>query len=295
MWALARAGLRRRLPLLGLAVLLALGLGTAVASLEASVRTEEAYPSYLRRSEVGDLVVNPGLITGRAEEIIATTPGVLGYVSDSLLNAVDDRAHPTAQAEADSSATQVLMSTDGRYLSQDRPVVREGRMIRSGPEAFVNVEMAEALGLRVGSVLPLAFYPVSSNADDTSADLEPYGRAEVRVVGIGLFQDEVQVDGLYPKHRVLITGDVGSRYDCALRQPAADDPRPLEEISGSISPSWLRHAVPVLLAPGRGWRPGCGSGGGRAGGPLRRGERPPPGLVASGRHQLRADPDGHLR
>ncbi len=46
---LARAGLRRRRPLLGLAAVLALGLGVAIAALEASVRTEQAYSSYLRR------------------------------------------------------------------------------------------------------------------------------------------------------------------------------------------------------------------------------------------------------
>lgn len=235
--ALSRAGLRRRRPLLGLAALIALGLGVAIASLEASARTEDAYPSYLRRANVSELVVNPSLNTEPAVDIIASTPGVRGYVNDSLLNAGDDRDQPSTQAEVDSSPTQVRVSANGRYITQDRPVVRQGRMIRSAPEAFVNVEMADALHLRVGSVLPLAFYPISFNGEDTSAPVKPFGRAELRVVGIGVFQDEVLVDGLYPRHRVLITGDVGARYDCTLNQPGPDDPRPVEEIAASLVPS----------------------------------------------------------
>ena len=48
--ALARAGLRRGQGLVGLAMMLALGLGVAIASLEAARRTERAYPSYLHAS-----------------------------------------------------------------------------------------------------------------------------------------------------------------------------------------------------------------------------------------------------
>ena len=57
---LTRAGLRRRRgALVGLALALALGLGVAVASLEAAVRTDRAYPAYLARSEVAELVATP--------------------------------------------------------------------------------------------------------------------------------------------------------------------------------------------------------------------------------------------
>jgi len=233
--ALTRASLRRRWPLFGLAAVIALGLGVAIASLEAAARTESAYPDYLRRSNASDLVVNPSLSTDRIEAIISTTPGVRSYVSDALLNALDDRDQTAKSADIDSSPTQVRVSNDGRYLSQDRPVVSRGRMIRSGPEAFVNLEMAEDLGLRVGSVLPLAFFP-NTYSDEDPKDVEPFGRAEVRVVGIGLFQDEVLADGLYPRHRVLITPEVGSRYDCVQHLPEPDDARPLEEIAETILP-----------------------------------------------------------
>src|SRR3954452_7772414 len=81
---LARAGVRRRRwPLVGLAAVVALGVGVSIAVFEAAWRTEHAYPEYLRRANVGDLIVNPGLNFDRAQEIVASTPGVKSYASDS--------------------------------------------------------------------------------------------------------------------------------------------------------------------------------------------------------------------
>ena len=237
---LARAGWRRRRgSLLGLALVVAIGTGVALTALEAAARTENAYPSYLRRAQVGELVVNPSLTTDRVEGIIASTPGVESYVSDSMLTATPDDGAPRTQAEVDHDASQVRVSADGRYAEQDRPVVHHGRMIHDGAEAFVNVEMADALGLHVGDTLPLAFWGNSVNGSDVPVDslLEPFGRAEVRVVGIGVFSDEVLLDGLYPRHRALVTSEVGAAYDCTPVQPGADDQRSLDEL------------VPVLIPP----------------------------------------------
>lgn len=240
-FVLARAGLRRGLrPLLGLSLVLALGLGVTIASLEAAARTERAYPSYLRRAEVGQLVVNPSLNTARAAEIIASTPGVKGYASDSLLTATSDGGDPTKPADVGSDATQVLLSTDGRYTEQDRPVVHEGRMVRSGAaEVFVNVEMAEALGLDVGETLRLAFWTNIYDIPDVarpSGPVEPLGRTEATIVGIGVFPDEVLVDGLYPRRRALVTPEVGAAFDCTPAQPSSDDPRPLGQLAESLVP-----------------------------------------------------------
>ncbi|MBW3548640.1 MAG: FtsX-like permease family protein [Actinobacteria bacterium] len=242
-------------PLLGLAVVLTIGIGAALGSLEAAARTDNAYPSYLRRAEVGELVVNPNLITERAEDVIASTPGVRRYVSDSVLAATPDRGEPRTEAELDSDLTQVRVSGNGRYVRQDRPVIQEGRMIGQGAEAVVNLEMAKALSIDVGDTLPLAFWSGFSRTpfahtvsmeegnDDLppgrpgeSRLLEPVGRAEARVVGIGVFPDEVLLDGLYPRHRVVVTPDVAARFDCRYRHPASDDPRPLEQITRSIVP-----------------------------------------------------------
>jgi hypothetical protein len=83
---LVREGLRRNVASLGaVALLIAVGVGAGLASVEVADRTERAYPEYLRTAAVGDLVVNPGLDTVEAEEMIRSLPGVQSVTSDSLL------------------------------------------------------------------------------------------------------------------------------------------------------------------------------------------------------------------
>ncbi len=241
--ALARAGFRRRRALVGLSVALAIGVAVALASLEAAHRTANAYPSYLRRAGVGELVVNPSLNTSLGEEVIATTPGVRDYTSHSLLVATLDRGHPRSQREVDSlqaSATTALMSADGRFTRQDRPAVHHGRMIRSGAEAFVSVETAAAHGIGVGDTIPLAFWVPNYEVQlggDPERIVEPIGRTEVTVVGIGVWADEVLVDELYPRQRILVTPDVGAPYDCRPPHPSADDRRSVAELRAALQPS----------------------------------------------------------
>ena len=237
---LARAGFRRRRGLVGLSLALVLGIGAALAALEAARRTERAYPSYLRRSEVGELVVNSSLPTGRADEIIASTPGVRSYASHSSLLVTPDQGDPRSQREVESGIPiQLLVSSDGRYVEQDRPVVHAGRMIRDGPEAFLGVETARALDLKVGDTLPLAFWAptyVVPGAPEPSGVVEPIGRSQVVVVGIGVFPDEVLIDELYPRQRILVTPDVAAAFDCTLSTPAPDDPRSLDQLAEVLVP-----------------------------------------------------------
>lgn len=235
---LARAGFRKhRRGLLGISVMLALGLGVALASLEAARRTENAYPAYLRRAEVGELAVNPSLITDRAAAIIASTPGVAGMVSDAWLTATPDDGHPRTQNQIDSDSTDMRVSADGRYIERDRPAIHEGRMVSGGAEAFVSVETAEALELEVGDVLPLAFWSADAPPVERTSDVvDPVGRTEVEVVGVGVFADEVLADGLYPRQRVLVSPDVGSRFDCTPPHPDAADTRSLEQLAAAFFP-----------------------------------------------------------
>lgn len=76
-WATARrlAGL-----LGGLALVIALGIGTTLAAFTAAWRTDRAYPDYIEQAEVGEVVVNPSLLTDRIIDVIATTPGVVDVV-----------------------------------------------------------------------------------------------------------------------------------------------------------------------------------------------------------------------
>ena len=82
--ALTREGIRRHIAgLAAVALVLVTGVGTGLTSLEVADRTQHAYPRYLHRAGVGELVVNPSLVTDRTESIIRSVPGVERVRSDS--------------------------------------------------------------------------------------------------------------------------------------------------------------------------------------------------------------------
>ncbi len=236
---LVRNGLRRgTAPLVGLALLIALGMGTALASLAVAWRTDHAYPDHLRRAEVGELAVNPSLETDRVDEIIASTPGVLDVVSDALFVATPDEGEPRSRFDVENSLLQFRASSDGRYQDQDRPAVHRGRMISGRGEAFLSLGAVEALGLDVGDEMPVAFWNATPNEDelDPAETVESIGSSRVRVVGVGVFADEVLPDELYPRQRVLLSPDVVAPYDCTPPHPPPDDALTLEQLTPAFFP-----------------------------------------------------------
>ncbi len=240
--ALARgAGRRLGGTLAALTLIMALGLGTALAAFASAWRTQHAYPDYLRRAEVGEVVVNPTLTTDRTEEIIRTTPGVIDVASDSMLVATADDGAPRTQAELDAdrpTGVLVRVSADGRYERQDRPIVHRGRMVRTGHEAFLNQEAAQALDINVGDELPLSFWRSGfTDTTDRHAVTEPIGRTRTTVVGVGVFPDEVLADELYPRRRLLVTPDVAASFDCTPTHPSENGGLDLEQLLSQLAPA----------------------------------------------------------
>jgi hypothetical protein len=219
-------------------VVVALGIGAAIASLSAAWRTDHAYPEYLRRAEVADVVVNPSLLTDRIVDVIASAPGVLDVMSNTLLAATPDDGVPRTHGELAGFRFQVGASTDGRYLEGDRPVVHAGRMIRSGPEAFLSLAAAAELGVGVGDELPLAFWESTETGQNDPSDvLQPIGRTNTRVVGIGVLADEVLPDELYPRQRILVTPEVAMPFECTPEHPPPDDSLTVDELAAALAPS----------------------------------------------------------
>lgn len=234
---LARSTIRGRAAALGgLALLVALGLGTGVASLTAAWRTEDAYPRYLREAEVSELVVNPSLLTDRVAGMIATAPGVLSVTTDTYFVASPDDGEPRRGRDIQIETVQIRSSADGRYTTSDRPIVHDGRMIGSGAEAFLNLEAAAALGVRVGDELPLAFWPAINTIAPSGEVWESVGRTTVRVVGVGVFADEVLADELYSRQRILVTPEVAAPYDCTPEHPPTEDSLGLEQLETMLFP-----------------------------------------------------------
>lgn len=235
---LAGNGLRRRWPALaGLALVIALGVGAAMASLAIAWRTDHAYPDHLRRAAVGELVVNPSLVTDRVEDLIASTPGVLDVVSDAFFTATPDDGAPRTRAEIAGQPTIFRSSADGRYTRRDRPVVHRGRMIRDrGAEAFLSLDTARALRADVGDAIPVAFWQATPSEADLSEVVSPIGRATVKVVGVGVFSDEVLPDDLYPRQRLVLSPDVTAPFDCTAPHPPPDDTLTLEQLAAASFP-----------------------------------------------------------
>ncbi|HWC12919.1 MAG TPA: FtsX-like permease family protein [Acidimicrobiales bacterium] len=236
---LVQNGLRRRAAaLVGLALVIALGIGTALASFSIAWRTDHAYTDYLRRAEVGELVVNPSLVTDRINGFVASTPGVLDTVSDALFVATPDEGEARARIDVENSLLQFRASSDGRYQDRDRPVVHRGRMIRGNGEAFLSLDAVEALEFDVGDEMPVAFWTATPNEDelDPAEVVESIGSTRVRVVGVGVFSDEVLPDELYPRRRVLLSPDVVAPFDCTPPHPPPDDALTLEQLTPAFFP-----------------------------------------------------------
>jgi hypothetical protein len=236
---LARHGVRQdRWAILAIAVSLAAGLGAGFTSLEIAERTERAYPRYREDADVAQLVVNPSLTTDETADLLRSIDGVESVTSDALLTALPDVRAVGGSLGDVSNLLQVRVSSEGRYVTQDRPVVHEGRMIRDGREAFISADTAASLGLAVGDEVPLLVF--WAGAEFTTDVDELVSRAlesvDVTIVGVGSFADEVIPDDLIPRQKILVTPDVGARFDCVFPQPAPDDPRSIDELYAAFFP-----------------------------------------------------------
>ena len=74
---------RQRAAYLALALLIAVGGGVAIGASIAAYRTDRAYPEFVKRSKIADLVINPSISTLASEPTILR---VLGF-SDAQLRA----------------------------------------------------------------------------------------------------------------------------------------------------------------------------------------------------------------
>jgi hypothetical protein len=216
--------------------LLTVGFGTALASFTAAWRTDHAYTDYLSRANVNQLVINPLIITDRLLEVVRSTPGVESMSMGRLLNLETDDIDPAKQEEFESS-TQSLGSVGGRYIDVDRPTVTEGRILAAADEIFVNRGAADVYDLHVGDELSVTFIPAQPNGPPPDEHPVPIGHERVKVVGIGVFADEVLPDDLYTNLKIIFSPQLTAKYSCVIRQPESDDTRSIDELSALFFPA----------------------------------------------------------
>jgi hypothetical protein len=215
---LIRRRMRARWPsTFALAAVVALTSFIAFLAIGTAQRTRDAYPGFLSRSRVGDLVINPSLVSTGIDRAIRDLPGVEAVTTDSLLLGTSTEPSFAADASGLESFLQIRGSTDGRFDAMDRPAISAGRLPTGRSEAFISASMAKAGDLNLGDPLQLTFGNARDDVDVLAdGNITLAGSATVRIVGIGTLPDEVLPDGLYPRARILVSPDIIRRFTCPL-------------------------------------------------------------------------------
>ena len=216
---------QRSLALAALALTAALGTTGTLVAAGAADRTAGAYSDYLDRAHVGRVVINPSLVSSNIDRVVRALPGVESVTSDALFSAgIDRHPRPRTQAELDADPAPMLVrgSTDGRYVTMDRPALTAGRLPTGPNEALATVELAHEQHMAIGDVLPLSFWSRRTELAGVTTAVPPVGVEHVTVVGIATLPDEVLPDGLYPRQTLIVSPDVAKRYDCLPDAPPSD-------------------------------------------------------------------------
>ena len=126
---LIRRRMRARWPsTFALAAVVALTSLIAFLAIGTAQRTRDAYPSFLRRSRVGDLVINPSLVSTAIDRAIRDLPGVEAVTTDSLLLGTSTKP----SFAADTTGLGLLPADprlDGRTVRRHGPAGDLGRAV----------------------------------------------------------------------------------------------------------------------------------------------------------------------
>ncbi len=209
---------------IGLALVVALGGGTALGSAVVAYRTDHAYPDYVERADVAEVVINPSNDSVAMDAAIRSFDGVQSVHSDALLLATVGISGPAPVIEAIGPTLwlQVYGSPDGRYSEVDRPTITSGRAPTGDHEVFVTdgyrSELETIVGrpLQVGDVIDVPFYWTLAldSLESTDDVLEPLAVEHLRISGFGTLADEVLPDELWPRQRLIVSADVAKKYTC---------------------------------------------------------------------------------
>lgn len=165
-----------------IAVLGGIVFGIGLACLAGARRTDSLFERYRASSNLSDLEIDPGSPSPEADAAIRSLPGVrsASYWATVSVFALDRDGQP------ESPETRPLtITTDGRYLDQDRVALISGRLLdpTDPTEVMVNRAYADAARAEVGDALDLALIPWNENDEpDVAAGLTHRGPG--RIVGV---------------------------------------------------------------------------------------------------------------
>jgi len=190
---------RRWRSYLALALLIGVVGGVAMGAVTAGRRTYASYPRFLASTNPSDLVVQPFTTPAYSPGFVrqlARLPHVQGVAVAVPLTAAAltpaGRLRMVLLAHVQLAAS--LASPDGLYSDQDRVTIVAGR--RADParpdEVVASPDAAALLRLRVGSHIRVGLISSTQNGPAIS----PARRADLTVVGIGVFNTQVLQDGI---------------------------------------------------------------------------------------------------
>lgn len=192
---LARHDVRRRWrTIVATGLLAGLVAGIGLACLAGARRTDTLFDRHLTASRASDVEIDPGTPTPEADAALRSLPGVTDtsyWVQVGAFFVDSDGAFDPALIGP------ISLTTDGRYLDQDRVAVRAGRLLdRDRPdEVMFNQSLADGLGQQlgkrvgVGTELDLGLAPMSEEGGPASETPERVQR--VKVVGIMALPEDV--------------------------------------------------------------------------------------------------------
>jgi FtsX-like permease family len=247
-WYRVRVTIRRRLPgYLGLAVVVGLIGGLALASVTAARRTDSSYPDYLASTNPSSLIIQPNTN-------LNVSAAQANRIYQNLLNRLRRLPHVRGLATADAvnatmltpsggygtvlfTQVQLVASGDGMFTRQDRLTVTEGHGAVRPNQVVATTRAAAVLHLHVGSRLRLGVWAEVG----PQRGLPPiYRKLDLTVTGIGVVSTQIVQDDIDASRTGFLIGTPalgrefmpcctgtsyiglqvagGSRYDAAIDQ-----------------------------------------------------------------------------
>jgi hypothetical protein len=213
-WYRVRVTIRRRLPgYLGLAVVVGLIGGVAMASVTAARRTDSSYPDYLASTNPSSLIIQPNTN-------LSVSPAQANQLYQDLLNRLRHLPHVRGLATADAvnaamltprggygtvlfTQVQLVTSGDGMFTSQDRLTVTEGHRAVRPDQVVATTRAAAVLHLHVGSKLRLGVWAEVG----PERGLPPfYRKLDLTVTGIGVVSTQIVQDDIDADRTGLLIG-----------------------------------------------------------------------------------------
>jgi hypothetical protein len=193
-------------------LLIALLGGLAMGAVGGARRTQSSYSAFLAATNPSDLVVgtalyglqgaktgyDPALVTAVAHLPLVKHVESWGELNTSPLQPNGKEFHASGPGIGVANRGSIT----GLYINQDRISVTDGRMLDPGhvDEIVVSAPVADALRVQVGSDIAFGFYTDQAEAGPGPSGSEyrthPYLRLEMKVVGIGLYNNAIVQDDI---------------------------------------------------------------------------------------------------